>query len=90
MKDVNLLRNTGNSVRFSFNLTKSCYRRQKIILNYNDGQDHEKLINPPADKYDLLGLQPLTAYNVSVVVEYDEGDISDPFYYSFRTVGKLQ
>nr|XP_034310481.1 uncharacterized protein LOC105321794 [Crassostrea gigas] len=87
VKDVNLLRNTGNSVRFSFNLTKSCYRRQKIILNYNDGQDHEKLINPPADKYDLLGLQPLTAYNVSVVVEYDEGDISDPFYYSFRTVG---
>eukprot|EP00105_Crassostrea_gigas_P036090 XP_019920238.1 PREDICTED: uncharacterized protein LOC105321794 [Crassostrea gigas] len=87
VKDVNLLRNTGNSVRFSFNLTESCYRRQKIILNYNDGQDHEKLINPSADKYDLLGLQPLTAYNVSVVVEYDEGDISDPFYYSFRTVG---
>nr|XP_034310480.1 uncharacterized protein LOC105330263 [Crassostrea gigas] len=85
VKDVNLLQNTGNGVRFSFNLTESCYKRQNIILKYNDGQDHEKLINPSADKYDLLGLQPLTAYNVSFVVEYDEGDISDPFYYSFRT-----
>lgn len=85
VKDVNLLQNTGNGVRFSFNLTESCYRRQNIILKYNDGQAHEKLINPSADKYDLLGLQPLTAYNVSFVVEYDEGDTSDPLFYSFRT-----
>ncbi|XP_061193771.1 uncharacterized protein LOC133202005 [Saccostrea echinata] len=85
VKSVILLDNTGSGVRFGWNLTETCYRRQNIILKYNDGEKHRKLVNARVNRFDLRGLKPLTRYNVSFTIEYDEGDISDPVYFDFRT-----
>ncbi|XP_062567450.1 uncharacterized protein LOC134229699 [Saccostrea cucullata] len=85
VKSVILLDNTGSGVRFGWNLTDTCYSRQNIILEYNDGEKHRKLVNARVRRFDLRGLKPLTRYNVSFTIEYDGGDISDPLFFVFTT-----
>jgi hypothetical protein len=88
VKDIILSKVEGTGVRFGWNLTDTCYKRQNIILEYNDGRTHRKFISPAVNRFDLVGLSPLTRYNVSFTIEYDEGDISNPVYFEFRTSGE--
>lgn len=88
VQNIVLLKMEGTGVRFGWNLTDTCYRRQNILLEYDDGQAHRKDISPAVNRFDLLGLRPLTRYNVSFTIEYDEGDFSNPVYFQFRTIRK--